>query len=297
MGHPLRNIIGIIFLVSAIFFISGATDQKEIITITDQVAIVKAFSPSLKTGISSEINLGARAYLSAYLAPGGSLEVLVEKDGHKQVPIASITKLMTAFVATNEFGPGATAALSVEEGAPAFTVKALLDSLLMESSNESAAALARLGGGQEFIKQMNVTARDLGMSETYYLNSSGLDEASGSNFSSAYNLLTLTKKILTERPDILAITRQTTIPIIDTNGQEDHLAQTTNELLTANHWPAEIVGGKTGTTPMAKTNLVLVLRDQATGGYLINVVLGSDDHFGEMTKLIDWVYASYEFKV
>jgi D-alanyl-D-alanine carboxypeptidase len=294
MKFPLTNLV-IIILLTATGYLVG-----ENILVTDQitnqvVAVMKSSFPSLKLEASGEINLGARAFLSAYLAPDGSLEIIVEKNGHQPVPIASVTKLMTALIATNEFDPATATTIVETEAIKTFTVKTLLNSLLVESNNDSANALAKLGGNQEFINKMNGMAQSLGMKKTHYFNPSGLDAPGGLNFSSAYDLLILVKQILATRPEILALTRQVSVPIIETNGREDHLAQTTDQLLTNNSWPAEIVGGKTGKTDLAKTNLVLVLRDKATNGYLINVILGSDDHFSEMTKLIDWVYASYEF--
>lgn len=294
MGHPFRNIVGIIILISGIY-LAGQNFLEPIIASSALPAAVaaKPCGPVLQSGALAWPNLDARAFLSAYLAPNGAREILVERGGHKQVPIASVTKLMTALVAAGDLNLNATT--SLRTSGKIFTVRTLLDSLLVESSNESAAALATLGGDDKFVEQMNQTAARLGMKETHYANASGLDEASGSNFSSAYDLLALTEQLLAQRPELLALTRQVTVPIVDSSGREDHIAQATDELLTANHWPAEIVGGKTGTTPLAKTNLVLVLRDRATGGYLINVLLGSEDHFGEMTKLIDWVYQSYKF--
>jgi D-alanyl-D-alanine carboxypeptidase len=310
MSHPFRNIIGIIVFVSGLYLAGQNLFGPAVAPSAIQASVARAVKcsfPSLKDESTREINLGARAFLSAYLAPDGSMEIMVEKDGHKQVPIASVTKLMTALVAMDILDQATVTTITSAdlfrpaddpaqfEGGEIFTVRTLLDSLLVESSNYSAHALARLGGGQGFIQKMNEVAQNLEMRETYYSNASGLDEDSGSNFSSAYDLLTLAKKILAEQPEILAITRQASLPIVETDGREDHVAQATNELLANNHWPAEIVGGKTGTTPLAKTNLVFVLKDKATGGYLINIVLGSDDHFGDMVKLTDWVYASYDF--
>jgi len=58
---------------------------------------------------------------------------------------------------------------------------------------------------------------------------------------------------------------------------------------------AEIVGGKTGQTDLAGKNLLLILRDEATGGHLVTVVLGTDDNFADTAALVDWVYQSFRF--
>ena len=46
---------------------------------------------------------------------------------------------------------------------------------------------------------------------------------------------------------------------------------------------------------LAGKNLLLILRDEATGGHLITVVLGTDDNFADTAALVDWVYQSFRF--
>jgi len=57
----------------------------------------------------------------------------------------------------------------------------------------------------------------------------------------------------------------------------------------------EILFGKTGQTPFAGKCLLIVLDAPDNDGYIVNVILGSQDHFGEMRKLIDWVETVYSW--
>lgn len=255
----------------------------------------------------STLDLAARAWLTAYLSPAGELEILAARDAERPVPMASITKLMTARLARQSLDLASTTAVMPSDLPPekfdpslikpgeSFAVRDLLASMLVESSNHSAGVLARLGGA-DFVPRMNQAAAALGMGETEYLNPSGLDEPDGhTNLSSASDLALLLEDIIEHEPELLAVSQQIAVPIRRADGSFHHVATNTNELLPLNRWPAAIVGGKTGQTDLARKNLVLVLRDSASGGYLINIVLGSENHFSDMTRLTDWVFQSYDF--
>jgi len=54
-------------------------------------------------------------------------------------------------------------------------------------------------------------------------------------------------------------------------------------------WPAKILGGKTGWTLQARGCLLLVVESPQQDGYIVNVILGSEDRFGEMEKMLRWI--------
>ncbi len=248
-------------------------------------------------------DLRATAYAVGYLPADGDLEIVVEKAGDFALPIASITKLMTArLAASGDHSEIITIApadqvwptdFSQFRSGDQLTRDGLLQSLLIESSNYAAAALARQGG-DDFVRQMNREAKKLGLSETAYYNPSGLDPASlggaDLNRSTAQDLLKLAKTLWQENPSLMTITRQPSAALYAAAGGYHHTMISTNRLLGATRWPAEVVGGKTGQTDLAEKNLLLILENQQGGGHLLAVVLGSPDHFGEMTTLLDWVY-------
>jgi D-alanyl-D-alanine endopeptidase (penicillin-binding protein 7) len=139
-----------------------------------------------------------------------SSEVLFEKNANVALPIASITKLMTGLVVVTAH-QDMTEVLTVDEAdvdrhkfsssrlrvGSRMTRGDLLHIALMSSENRAAAALGRNypGGIQAFVTAMNAKARELGMNDTRYVDSSGL---SSSNVSSARDLARLVKVAYTQ---------------------------------------------------------------------------------------------------
>jgi D-alanyl-D-alanine endopeptidase (penicillin-binding protein 7) len=139
----------------------------------------------------------------AYVVDQNSLEVLFEKNAEVALPIASITKLMTGLVVV-QAGLSLDEVLTVTDAdvdklkysssrvpvGTRMTRGNLLHIALMSSENRAAAALGRNypGGISAFVAAMNAKAAQLGMSETHYVDSSGL---SSQNVSSARDLAKL----------------------------------------------------------------------------------------------------------
>lgn len=147
-----------------------------------------------------ELRLYAKA---ALLMDASNNRVLYEKNGYEVLPMASTTKIMTAVIAL-EYGNledqvtvSARAAsmpkvhLGMKEG-ETYKLKDLLFSLMLESHNDSAVAIAEhIGGSVEgFAEMMNQKARDLGCTDTYFITPNGLDAAQGekTHSTTAYDL-------------------------------------------------------------------------------------------------------------
>lgn len=128
--------------------------------------------------------------------------VLSEKDAHKQVSVASITKVMTAVVAL-EYGDLSDrikvskeaintngSSIYLEEG-EIMTLEDLLYGLMLRSGNDAAKVIAEhIGGSEEgFVYLMNETAAFLGMNNSHFMNPHGLDE--DNHYSSAYDIAIL----------------------------------------------------------------------------------------------------------
>ena len=140
---------------------------------------------------------------SALLMDATNQRVLYEKNGYEVLPMASTTKIMTAILALeygnleDEVTVSAYAAsrpkvrLGMKEG-EVYTLKDLLFSLMLESHNDSAVAIAEhIGGSTEgFADMMNQKARDLGCENTYFITPNGLDAEKGGKIHSttAYDL-------------------------------------------------------------------------------------------------------------
>lgn len=291
-------------LVAGLIFLA---DNKPVISSAEAEPNVLEPIVKIKTNFPPPA-LGARAFISMALAPDGRTEVLLEKDAHQRWPIASITKFFTASIALKEYLPDQIITLtkadlpeSVDRGflrlGDSFRVNDLLVPLLLESSNNSAVAIARAGGDStNFVSAMNSFAEGLNLNDTALFNPNGLDPEipGGVNYSSVHDLAMLGKWLIRNRPELLAMTRDQSAVVRQSDGSFHHQAESTNVLLKTEPWSGDIVGGKTGQTDLAGKNLLLILRPTGSLNYLVNVILGSPDHFTEMSELTNWIYKTYQ---
>jgi D-alanyl-D-alanine carboxypeptidase (penicillin-binding protein 5/6) len=239
------------------------------------------------------IRLTAR---SAILVDGSNGAVLWAKWPHRRRPIASTTKIMTALVAMERLGPHAIVTVDrsvlrvkpITEGLrPGERVEAwkLFYGLLLYSGNDDALALAIGAGGtrSRFIALMNEKAQALGLRETHFRGPSGLIDRD--NYSSAWDLAALTRYALWN-PRFRAVvrTRVKHVPWPAPVGEKIYVNK--NHLLGS--YPGAD-GVKTGWTTIAKHCLVASARRD--GRYLIVVVLGADDSYGDVRQLLDFGFA------
>ena len=250
-----------------------------------------------------DLEIKAKAAVSVEVAKTGQKKFLFKKNARKTLPIASLTKLMTALIVLENYDLDQTVVISEKaatiEGdinnlrvGERFYVKDLLYSLLMESNNATAQALAEIMGEKEFVKLMNLKAKEMNLKNTYFSNPTGLDPDDPKvvpNYSSAEDLTTLAFHLL-KKPLIWEISRTKEFELYETNGVFHHKIENNNELLGTD---LKIFGGKTGWTPMAGGCLLLILENPKNDTLLINVILGSENRFEEMKKMIDWVYRAY----
>lgn len=257
-----------------------------------------------------DLKIEAKSAFSVLLNNQGEERILFEKEDNQKLPIASLTKLMTALVVLENYDLEKEIKISKEAIAQEenfgklivgkiFPVKYLLYPLLMESSNDAAFALANNYDGmneEKFIELMNSKAQKLNLTNTYFINTTGLDPnipETKINYSTVTDLAKFTKELLKE-PLILEILATQKF---DLYGPE---LINTNELLfdESASWRTAIIGGKTGYTEKAGGCIILVLKAPKSSGYLINVILGAngtDDRFNEMRKLIDWLTSAYKW--
>lgn len=238
--------------------------------------------------------LSARAIFVKDLTTG---TVLYQKNALDQLPIASTTKIMTALVASQYYSQNSI--LVVKQSAQIagsrvglnfgedLSFRSMLYGLLLNSGNDAAFAIAENypGGVLGFVSAMNKKVAELELKNTHFDNPAGFD--SPNHYSSAKDLDLITEEAL--KYDQLAkifATKETNIVSLDK--KYTHQLTNLNKLLST---VRGVLGVKTGYTDIAKENLVtLVERDHHK---ILTVVLGSDDRFGESTKLIEWVYANF----
>ena len=252
---------------------------------------------------AENLEINGKSAISLLIKKGDKEKILFEKEINQELPIASLTKLMTADIVLENYDLEkeveiSKEAVSQEEDfgklkiGKTFQVKYLLYPLLMESSNDAAYALSNDYNEmteEKFVKLMNLEKEKMNLKNTFFINSTGLDpDEEEPNISTVFDLAKLTKELL-EKSLIWEIL---STPEYNAFGPE---LTNTNELLfdESFSWQAEIIGGKTGYTEKAGQCFLLVLEAPKNKGILINVILGTQDKFEEMKKLTDWLNNAY----
>lgn len=242
------------------------------------------------------LELNAEAAL-AMRADGG--RVYYNKNMEIRRSVASLTKLMTAIVVLENYNldeiikvpitavkrEGSRGDLRLSEE---ITRRALLNMILIDSSNDAAMALA--GENPKFVSLMNKKTKKLGLLNTHFTNPDGLDE--DNNYSTAFDIAGIFSYLVSNYPSISEILKTKNMVIYSADGKITHRLKNTNALLGA---ISEIKAGKTGYTEMAGGSLALLISNFHFGdkNNIITVVLGSPDRFGESEKLIRWLKGAY----
>jgi D-alanyl-D-alanine carboxypeptidase (penicillin-binding protein 5/6) len=244
---------------------------------------------------------------SVYLLDVDSSYPLFAKNESEQIPIASVTKLMTAIVSRKSYQltdiattdekaasiDGSKIQLRVGEK---MEVKSLLTGLLIQSGNDAAMTLAEHMGLEAFIAAMNEQASYLGMKDTLFKDPAGLSDE---GHSTAHDLAILASFAL--RDDVIRSiiqTQQATVSSID--GSTNHTLETSNRLIKTDHplYLPEVTGMKTGFTPDA--GHCLVASATKNGRSLVSVVLHTASSSNEASaletyKLLTWAFNTYSW--
>ena len=218
----------------------------------------------------------------------------------RHLPIASTTKLMTAYVALKELpldrvvraAPYAAeygeSLLNLRPG-QRISVRDLLYGLILRSGNDAAydLALAAAGSEQRFVSEMNRYTAALGLSDTHYANPIGLDQRG--NYSSAGDLAALTRRLLAIPAFArIAASRSAVLRSV----RPPRRIESINELLFMRPW---VTGVKTGHTFGAL--YVLVGSGRREGVDLISVAIGAptdEDRFDDNLELLEYGFRQYE---
>ena len=229
--------------------------------------------------------------------------VLYEKNADQQMPIASITKVMTLLLTFEAVHNGQ---LTMDTPVPVsehayhmggsqiwlepgeqFTLDEMIKAICVSSANDAAVAVAELVGGSEqgFVQSMNARAAELGMTNTVFHNACGLDTEG--HLSTARDVAVMSRYILNTCPEVLHYTGIWTDTL---RGGATQLVNT-NKLLRRYNG---ITGLKTGTTGGA--GVCISASATRDGLNLIAVVLGapsSKDRFEAAATLLDYGFAAW----
>lgn len=253
--------------------------------------------PQAEVNSSLEVpEITARA---AYFVDIDSGKVLFEKDAREKLPVASLTKIMTAIVTLENRSWGDEVMIS--EGASGMepdrmdlrageklTVEELMSGMFLVSGNDAAEALAEntAGGRENFIAQMNAKALQLGMKETLFINPTGLEEEGRQQYSSAYEVALMSRYAVKNFPHLVDISRNPHIFIPATQTHQDYDLYSGINLLTT--YPG-VIGLKTGFTPEA--GLTLVTLAEKGGHKVLGVLLRSENRRAEARQLLDYSFS------
>jgi serine-type D-Ala-D-Ala carboxypeptidase (penicillin-binding protein 5/6) len=227
--------------------------------------------------------------------------ILASEAPEKRLPIASATKLMTAYLALENLKPGQVVRAAAYQPSAAAEItlglrrgervqaRDLLYGLLLPSANDAAQAIAVAVSGSvpAFVTEMNRAAQELGLLNTSYANPIGLDDPD--NYSSAHDLVTLAALLLAD-PLFDRIVDSTGATL--RSGDRARQVSTRNMLLTRVPW---VDGVKTGHTLGA--GYVLVGSGSQNGTRLISAVLGAPSESArdaDTLELLDYGFTLYQ---
>lgn len=301
------GVISLLLIVLGGFFIfaqaQSATgkEEQQPTPVTDAQLAVEAYNPF------ANVHISAKAAIVKDLRTG---KVLYEKNAYEPLPLASITKVVTALTATEILEEYSKNVVQIEykhlepEGDDSlipgehFTATDLLNYTLVSSSNDGARALASVSGAllvqqdvpqtpeEAFIARMNTVAAKVGMKDTRFFNESGLDADEAAReagaIGSARDVAALFDYVLDKQPALLEATRADALTVRSKEGYIHHLENTNNVVGTL----PNILGSKTGFTYTAGGNLAVVI-DPSLNQPIVIVVLGSskEGRFKDVERL------------
>lgn len=252
---------------------------------------------------------------AAYVLDVTTGTVLYAKDENERLPLASLTKIMSALVAS-EMAPDYRTIVITSDSVKTegdagltlgehWTLKDLLNFSLISSANDGIRAIAlalspdatdKDSVVKDFVLKMNNEASQIGMKNTYYLNDTGLDESKeqGGAYGSAKDQVLLLEHILKTNPTLLTSTRSSAITFTSIEGGR-HTARNTSSIV--DKIPG-LIASKTGFTDLAGGNLIIAF-DPEIGRPIIISILGSSEkgRFRDMMVLVEASLASVQNSV
>lgn len=311
MGRVVSVLLFIVLIVSGIYFIRQE-DNSLISPIPKVFGTSKVAPVALKNGWlpkndsfdtdSGKLNISAASAIAVDYESG---KIIFQKAIDRKQPVASTVKIMTALVAlenadSNKVFTVSERASTVGENSMGLTggeklnFGELLLGLMLVSGNDAAVTIAENVSNSEdvFVSLMNEKAKFLGMNNTKFTNSSGLDDDNNEQYSTAYDMAVLARYTWENYP-LFRETASTFHEFIDATQTHKafDLYNDTNLLTT---YPG-VRGIKPGFTWEA--GLCLVTYAENDGKKIIAVILGSNDRRGEMKELLDYSFGTFGIKV
>jgi D-alanyl-D-alanine carboxypeptidase (penicillin-binding protein 5/6) len=228
-------------------------------------------------------------------------KILFGKNTDQQLPMASLTKLMTILVILDKHNPDeiVTVDKRATQVEPAkmyllaneeITISELIKAILVKSANDAALALAYHDSAsiEEFAQKMNDKAAEIGLRHTNFVNPVGFDNP---NQYSTVDDLAILARLTYKNPLVKQFAPITKTTATAVNGSQSHDLDTTNDLLSSY---LKVWGLKTGTTDLAGQCLISIV-ESPTGQKILNIVLNSPARFTESKILSQWIFDNYQW--
>ncbi len=296
--NKLKEIIAVvccITMISNVFASNFYYVSNENQTKTDESSISTVATPEFKFQSVSQI----------LMEPTTGTILYANNENEKLLP-ASVTKIMTLLLIMEQIDSGklkytdtVTCSLNAskmggsqiwfKEGEQ-LTIDEALKAICVVSANDVTVAMAELIGGSEenFVKMMNDKAASLGMVNTHFMNSHGIDEEN--HYTTAKDIALMSRELIINHPDILKYTSIW----MDTLRDGQFGLSSTNKLI---RYYEGATGIKTGSTSQALFNLSASATRNGTT--FISVVMkapSSDIRLEETKQLLNYGFATYEVK-
>ena len=252
---------------------------------------------------------------SAVLMDAESGRVLFEKNGYEQKAMASTTKIMTCILALEKgsmedivvFSDYAAAQPKVHLGATSgkkFYLKDVLYSLMLESHNDSAVAIAEHIGGSVagFANMMNQKAKELGCKDTHFVTPNGLDgsDEEGNHRTTAVDLATIMSYCIMDSPEkeqFLDITQKDSHSFTDIDKSLNYNCYNHNAFL---NMMDGAISGKTGYTAKAGYCYVGALEREGKTFIVSLLACGWPNHktykWSDTRELMEYALENYEYR-
>lgn len=284
--------------------------------ITESRELATSFQPELRE-YSPRLSI-VTAHASVIM-DAESGKILYEKNAHEERQIASLTKLFTAVLVLERIkdldelvtiDEEAVYSEGTRVGCPRsgfcngvrlkpgeqLTVRNLLKAALMNSANDAAVALGKhIGKTQNgFARIMNERAKELGLVNSHFCTPSGLEPDGREHecYSSAADIAKVAVHALSF-PEIWEIMRYEKQFITSADGKYTHEIFNTDQLL--GQFP-NLLGTKTGFTPLAGYSLLAVATDEANRHKVVAVVLDDQSRWQSIRSMFDWSFQAFAWK-
>jgi D-alanyl-D-alanine carboxypeptidase (penicillin-binding protein 5/6) len=304
-ARPVLRIMPVVLLI-AFFFLCPLSSVFAFLqrgggsqTVVSELPASNAADMETVAANSGKIAEPAVPAVAAYLMDPDTGDVLYQKNPDKSYPMASTTKIMTAIVAIENCSLDQTMQISDRAAAvgessawlskgETLTAEQLLYCLLLQSANDAAVALGEgiAGSEQAFVQMMNDKASQLGLADTHFSNTHGLD-AKG-HYTSAHDLAMIAAYAM-QNPTFRKIVGTRSYELAWPGHPSPRVFENHNKLLSTYQGAT---GMKTGYT--ANAGKCLVASAERDGRQLISVVLnGGDGYWDESTQLLDYGFDSF----